>query len=132
MNKRSLDLSFIIICLVFVGYLGDQKTFGFSGTISDQPSCESAGGTWTMSPEECTISGQLFIDEDDSFANSVTFNGSIDIREGAPSPTLVSSTGARATSTVMLITPAPLTLSCRMVDVFPGSLSQQAGSCVDG
>ena len=51
-------LGIIILLAVIAGFSGiqEQQAWAFSGTISDQASCQSAGGTWTA-PDTCTVNG---------------------------------------------------------------------------
>ena len=52
----------IVITAILVGLsaLQGQQAHAFSGTISDQATCEAAGGVWTTPPDTCTVNG-LFI-----------------------------------------------------------------------
>ena len=64
MNKVLLAVLFAVSFSVI---LGSQEAFATTVTISDVPSCETAGGTFTSSRNQCSFFGDLTIPEGDTW-----------------------------------------------------------------
>jgi len=57
----------VLFAISFSVILGSQEAFATTVTISDVPSCEAAGGTFTSSRNQCSFFGDLTIPEGDTW-----------------------------------------------------------------